>query len=54
MPRLEAFLPGDRGMGDCVDLPQVVCGKSLGIPPLYINFSVNIIVGQKQESTPSV
>ncbi len=24
IPRLVAFLAGDRGMGDCVDLPQVV------------------------------
>ena len=43
IPWLEPLLPGDRGMGDCVDLPEVVCGK---------NFSVNIIVEYKQESTP--
>ena len=45
IPQLEAVFPGDRSMGDCVDLPQVAGWKSPQIPSLYINFSVNIIMG---------
>ena len=39
IPRLVAFLVGDRCMGDCVDLPLVVEGISLG---KYLMFSNEI------------
>ncbi len=39
IPRLVAFLAEDRGMGDCVDLPLVVEGISLGE---YLMFSNEI------------